>query len=288
MLRVKKDDENQKLFISFTCRIYNNVDREISLVRPYDETLEKTFIKLSKRYTKHLNALIRDERSLLEKLKVKEKPKLNEKLNQKISNLTSKLNQLDNLYFQKELMLLDFHSNIIALETKNINAWQEGFILKTRTQDFKVCINLPSIKKVQLPRISIAGFPSVVRLEFEPNEQNKDLITNNSYFKWFTSEIISHAQAKELKRSKNKRSYPFLISEINWYLIDEGVSKRKLDLSESSANRLLKIECFPKDTDREGFRLETISDDIVMEKLDLEKMPMTNRHKYTQTFLDSN
>lgn len=280
MLRVKKDDKNHKLSMSFICNIYNNIDREINLVRPYDETLEKTFIKLSQRYTKHLDALMRDERSRLVKLKLKE--------NQIISNITSKLNQLDKLYFLKELRLLDLDSNIIPLETKNINAWQEGFSLKTRVGNFKVCINLPTVKKIQLPGISIAGFPSVVRLEFESNEPNKDVIIEKSYFKWYTSEIISRAEAKELKKSKNKRFYSNLISKINWNLIDEGVSKRKLVLNESSANRLLKIECFPKDFDREGFRLESVSDDIVMEKIDLEKMPMTNRHKYTQTDLDSN
>lgn len=289
MLRLKTDDENQRLSISFICNIYNNVDREINLVRPYDETIGKTFKKLADRYVKHLDALMRDKRSSLEKEKFKEKNIQSDEINKAISDLTVKLNKLDlKQDVHQEISLVDYQSNIIPIETKNIDAWQEGGIFKINDQEFKVCLNLPGLKKIELPKISIAGFPCVVRLEFELSEKNCDLIIEKSYFKWYLSEPLNNSKVQELKKSKNKRTYPKKISEIKWNLIDEGISKRKLDLSDAAANRLIKVECFPRDSQREGFRLETVSDYIVMEKIEIDKMPMTKRHQYTQSYIDSN
>ncbi|RNA07111.1 2 -5 -phosphodiesterase 12, partial [Brachionus plicatilis] len=74
---------------------------------------------------------------------------------------------------------------------------------------------------------------------------------------------------------------------ITWNLIDEGVSKRMINLDENCENRLIRVECYPKDEKREGISVETVAVSPVLKRIDKEKLPMTQRHMYTQNILDN-
>ncbi|RNA38549.1 2 -5 -phosphodiesterase 12 [Brachionus plicatilis] len=75
---------------------------------------------------------------------------------------------------------------------------------------------------------------------------------------------------------------------ITWNLIDEGVSKRMINLDENCENRLVRVECYPKDEKREGISVETVAVSPVLKRIDKEKLPMTQRHKLTKCLLDKN
>ncbi|CAF0767130.1 unnamed protein product [Brachionus calyciflorus] len=288
MLRVRTDDKNKRLSISFLCTVYKNIQLEINSRRPYDETLEKTFRKIAQRYAKHLRALLQRDKTFLENQRIKKNRDKIEYLDEAISLIVSRLNLIDSDLIQKNFSLYDSNNQPVSLEAQNYNAWKENCIFKNKEQEYKVYVNLPYIKKISLAKVSIAGFPTVARLLFESDEPNPELIRQKSLFKWYSSENASEEQIKLLKKYKNTRKYPQIINEIKWNLIDEGISKMKIIPSENLENRLIKIECYPRDNTREGFFVQTVSDDKVLEKLDKEKMPMTDRHQLTKYYLNSN
>lgn len=288
MLRVKNDDRNRQISISFVCKIYKNFENEINSKRPYDETIGKTFRKIAERYTKHLSALMRRERSLLESQKIKKNTNKFEELDKSINAITTKLKELESFPIVNEFSLIDGELRLVSLETKNIDAWKDKYTFKIKDEEFRVFVNLPFIKRIFLPKKSIAGFPIVVRLEFEDDESNSNTIKKQSYFKWFFSETIPESKVKEFKKLKNTRKYSNLKSDIKWDPINEGIGKQMIILEENCENCLIKVECYPRDDKLEGFMVEAISDELVLEKLDKTILPMTERHRYTESYLDSN
>ena len=67
----------------------------------------------------------------------------------------------------------------ISLDTKNEDAWKENFTFKLHEQEFKVLVNLPNVKKLNISKLLIAGMPALVKTEFEPEHLSETIKSNS-------------------------------------------------------------------------------------------------------------
>jgi hypothetical protein len=242
MISVQVNEIEKLIKISFKFNLGTHC-KEINGNRALDDSVESTFKRLCATINKKFNA----------------NPKLDE----------------------TSLNLYDLENNLIPLDTRNKDAWKENFTLKINELEFKVFVNLPSVKAISLPKILVAGLPAVVKVDFDSDETTKQDLVKHSLFKWYISE---NAFDVEDKKSKNKC---INLDTVKWTLINEGLSKRMIILNEMCENRLIKVECHPKDDQREGFMLQAVSANPVLPKIDKEQMPMKERHKQTINKLNS-
>lgn len=265
MIRVRLNEKEKRLAISLKCKIYENVEKEINLNRSYDESLASTFERLYSTFSKHCSGgkskkLKKDSESLIESVK-EEIP----------------------------IFLFDNENQSVPTETKNIDAWKENYSFRLKNQEFKVVLNLPCVKKFNLTKILIAGMPALVKCEFEGDTSTHELLERNSLFKWYISDTVYEpVDLTELESDKKSKNKSINLDKIKWSLIDEGVSKPMINLDEEFENRLIKVECYPNDGTREGIAVETVSVSPVLKQIDRTKLPMTERHLYTQNRLDTN
>ena len=167
------------------------------------------------------------------------------------------------------LKLCDLENVEIPLNTKNVDSWKENYIFNVENQHYKVKLNLPSAKKLKLSKKLFAGMPIFVKLEAD-NPSFVENLHKFSIFSWFISDLVNNEQ------------------ESQWKLIKKGIGQRVCYLNEDWANRLIKVECIPKNdqSECEGMSLQLVSNKIE-EKLDLNEFPMTQIHKLTENFLIS-
>ncbi|CAF0767148.1 unnamed protein product [Brachionus calyciflorus] len=262
MIRVRLDDKEKRVSISVKCKINDVLEKELNLNRVYDEALGSTFERLYASFTKHSSG------------------GKNKKLKKENGDASPEKEQVP-------LFLYDMENKLVPLETKNIDAWKENYIFKIKEQEFKVLVNLPTVKKINMPKILIAGMPAMVKLDFESDESTQQILNKNSLFKWYSSQsVYEPANLIELESDKKSKK-PISLDGIEWDLIDEGIAKKTIVLDENTENKLIKVECYPKDDVREGIAVEAVTANPVLQKIDKAHMPMTERHKLTQNRLDS-
>ena len=94
-----------------------------------------------------------------------------------------------------------------------------------------------------------------------------------------------------MKHQLAKKKTVFDTENVEWILINfdkNGLNSKYCIVTEECRNRLIKVVCIPNDGKRDGIALEHISTSIVQESINLETLPMTERHKETSSYLDSN
>ena len=166
------------------------------------------------------------------------------------------------------------------MTTPNKKAWVENYTLRLYDQTFRVCINLPSIEKISLLKLAMAGFPTVAKIECESIE-----IERNSIFNWYVSDrCFTIDDRVPLATDKKKKIKVFDVSQVKWRLLEgkSGRAKRMCMLDKDVANHLLRVECIPSDGKREGVAVEAISAYPVDEGLPMNELPMFARHQLTK------
>ena len=216
-------------------QLTDSIEREFNLNRSKDESISKTFQKLESSFTK-----------LLSKLK--------------------KLNNTESF----SISLVDLNGNLVPNDTKNEDAWKEKYTLKINNQDYKVLVNLPVIKKIELPKVLIAGFPATLQTFIESNSSS-ELISKNSKYFWYSRESLD--------------------INANWNLINvesNGSNLKWCLLTADCFDCLIKVICIPSDGERDGLPIECVSATTVKQHIPSDKLPMSERHLQTSSFLESN
>jgi hypothetical protein len=274
MIRVRFDHGANKIAISLKCKVTEESEREFNLNRDLDEPISATFQKLHANFSKQLS--IRKQR-VAKKMKkacddaskTVESMQINDLSNKQTFNV-EEINEQD-----VKFELFDIQNNLVAYETKNRDAWKENYVLKFTNQAFQVCVDLPALKKLTLPKLLIAGLPAVAKIQTE-TEASYELINKYSHFYWYCSEN----QIEDIEKVKH--------AELEWRLISDGVGKKFCIIHEYCENKLIKLVCIPSNGKQKGLAIEAVSGTICMKGLDMSKFPMTFRHKETLKHTDSN
>lgn len=259
--------EQEKVSISLKCQLTPTSEREFNLNRNKDEAIHATFAKLYANYMKQLN-----NKSKSKKLK-----------KEQVNNEEYLLND-ENV----PIYLYDLDNNLVSSDTRNGDAWKENFTFKMNEQEFKVTVDLPFVKKLNLSKLLISGMPATIKSDFEPEYLIDQISVNSKYF-WYYSDKIFSDKVEETPASKKKPVFD--TENVEWILINfdkNGLNSKYCILTEECRNRLIKVVCIPNDGKRDGIAQEHISTSIVQEAINLEKLPMTERHKETNSYLDSN
>ena len=270
MLRIK-NEQNDITNISFEYKLGDEIKKEFSLNRRNDEDLASAFQKIRNGIDKSVN-------HLLKKAKHSKKDNLNE--NGRMSTSTVDEQEL-------AINLFDLENNLVALTTKNKDAWKDNFTFKVNDQEFKVITNLPTIKKITLSKLLIAGMPAIAKIETD-SQISVEQLSKFSKFLWYKSvnsfenPIPDTINSEKLKLDQNE------LNTIEWTLMTEGENKRLCVLDEDCENRLIKIECIPNDGNKQGLTVQHVSLCLVNKKLDFDNSPMNERHKLTKERLTDN
>lgn len=277
MIRIKFNQKESRVLISLKCKIDENSEREFNLNRSMDEEIGVTFEKLYSNYLKQVTQKLNNANKKQKSLATNEttpSSTLDRSLDEPMTPSSDK----------QPVGLYDFENRMVELARKNKDAWVENFTLRLKDQEFKVCINLPSIQKISLPKLIIAGMPTVVNVEYE-TEDGIDL-GRSSIFKWYLSDTCFSENDKQTTDKKKPKSFDLF--KVHWNLVGEDLSKRMCVLDRNATGRLVKVECIPNDGKREGVAVEVVSTNPIVEALEIEKMPMFERHKLTQNKLNFN
>lgn len=261
MIRVRLNEVEKKVSISLRCKITDTMERDFNLNRSMDEPISATFQKLYANYEKQVR--IKDNRS----------NKKQKKDEHEMSDINSEPKDEE----QVPLCLFDFENNKIPVDTLNKDAWKDKYIFQLSDQSFEVSVNLPCIKKLSISKLLIAGMSGVVKIEFDADENLIESLTENTKYMWYYSE---KAYEKE-EIGKNTKD------NCEWVLMEEGLNMRSCQLHDCTENRFLKVVSVPSDGERDGQAFEIISKDTVMKKIDLNDLPMTERHGMTKDYLSS-
>jgi hypothetical protein len=166
-----------------------------------------------------------------------------------------------------QISIIDQNNNLISLDTKNGEAWKEENIFKFNNKEFKIKVNLPFVKKIEISKILLVGMRATVQTIFDSNT-TEAIKLNSKYFWYFSS--------KE--------------EETKWNLIHfnnngTNISKSCI-LTEDCLDSFIKVMCIPNDGQRDGIPIEVISLNKVQNKINnLDNLPMTERHLITNSFL---
>ncbi len=157
---------------------------------------------------------------------------------------------------------------MVPHDTKNENAWIENYTLKFNNQNYKVLVNLPVIKKIELPKLLIAGFSATVQTLNESNS-NSEIINKNSKYFWYSREATN--------------------IDAKWNLINvagNGSNSKWCILTNDCFDCFIKVICFPNDGLRDGLPIECVSANTVKEHIPSDKLPMSERHLHTSSYLE--
>lgn len=239
-------NEREKKLVEITVRypLSPTSEREFNLNRNTEEPIGKTFEKLSSNLLKHLS----------NKQKKKNKKLKTDGQSEATFEIEDELNVTVVLYDEK--------NEPISNDTLNEHAWKEGYKVKINENFFPVVVDLPSVKKLALPKQLIANMPVVVITDKE------DKFIDKCKFKWFIS--------------SNK------FDTTDWELMDEGVNNRMIFLTENCEHKFVKIVCTPNDGTRDGLSIEVISNKAVQKLFNVNELPMTDRHKLTSEKMSGN
>jgi hypothetical protein len=274
MIRVRFDHGANKIAISLKCKVTEDSEREFNLNRDLDEPISATFHKLHANFSKQLS--IRKQRAAKKMKKSGEDAiKSIEPMETNQSNGKQTLNDEETNEQELKFELFDIQNNLVAYETKNRDAWKESYVLKFINQAFQVCVDLPSLKKLALPKLLIAGLPAIAKIQTD-SEASYELINKYSHFYWFCSE----QEIEDIEKVKH--------TELDWRLITEGVGKKFCIMDENCEKKLIKLVCIPKNGKQKGLAVESISGTICTKGLEMEKFPMTQRHREAIKKTDSN
>lgn len=237
MFSIRYDYEKKIAEITFSYLLNENKEREFNLNRSFDEPLSRTFEKLTSNLTKQIN--------------ITQKRRTKRKANEEASTVDD-----DNDEIKLNIELYNFNDQVIPIDTLNKDAWTDGYKVKLNNRIYSVCVNLPCIKKVNLSKLLLAGFPTIANVDID------EQFIDKTYYEWYISET---------DKNNNK-----------WTFYSEGLNKKMITLNENCANRYLKLKCIPSDGTREGVPVEVISQNLIQTIVSIDSLPMTQRHKLTQ------
>ena len=179
------------------------------------------------------------------------------------------------------------------LKSKIIQIHPYGLIfcrIKTTTSS-----DLPHLKKLNISKLLIAGMPAIAKIEIE-SDKMFEKINSNSKFIWYHSKetfeneegkVLDEANRSNEQKAAKKHKPQLDFDNMEWVLMKEGINSKMCTLSEDCENRYVKVVCIPSDGEREGKAIECRSNYLVQKKIDLQMLPMTERHKLTTQKLDS-
>lgn len=263
MIRINFDEAEKRVLIALRCKIEGKTEREFHLNRSEDEVIGTTFEKLYANYLKHAM------------------PKMQKAVKKQKANSNTENNNSDDsesLSGAPPIFLYDMGGNLVDTGTKNKTAWVENFKFQMNEQTYRVCINLPRINKISLPKFMLSGFPTVAKIECD-----SEAIEHHSVFAWYASE---RCYAEADKKPVDKKHKAFDLAQVNWTLIESGRAKRMCVLPKHLAGHLVRVECVPGDGEREGVAVEAVTVHVVEQGPDIDALPMTVRHGHTQKRLD--
>jgi hypothetical protein len=222
--------ESTNTEISFKYDLSATLIREFKFIRQKDELLSTTFAKIKQSIAKQATKGTRKRHQEVEQ-------------------------------FDLNISLLNHEGQCVLEDSAtNADAWKDNFQIKLNDKVYTVCVDLPVIQKITLPKVMIAGMPAVIcvdmAIELVP-------FTN---FQWYT-------------KARN---------EAQWQLKGEGINKRMLILPNECENKRLRVVGVPSDGKREGLPLEVVSANEIRKSLNIDKLPMTDRHKHTASKLTGN
>ena len=247
MLFIRNEREKKVIELTLRYPISPNNEREFNLNRNFDEKIGKTFEKLTSNLVKHLSV---QQKKKVKKLKSgKNSPPLKVEIEEDELNIT--------------VELFDTNNEQISNETLNEHAWKEGYKVKINEKYFQVVVDLPSLKKISLPKQLIANMPVFIISDKEDN-----LFIDKCKFKWYIS-------SNEFDKNE-------------WELLNEGVNNRMIYLNSNTENKYIKVVCTPNDGTRDGLIVEIISKKTIENLFQLYELPMTDRHKLTTEKLTGN
>ncbi len=131
--------------------------------------------------------------------------------------------------------------------------------------------------------------PAIAKIEVEYPELAETL-NKHSVFNWYFSKQKIASGHKDVLNNLNQKLKLDRgeLQNIEWIPVKRDESRPKLCvLDEQCVERLIKVEVIPSDGNRQGLAIDTISTNIVVEKFNLDDFPMTDRHKLTSQFVDS-
>ena len=266
MIRIRINEKEKKVSLSLRCQMAETVEREFNLNRSLDEPISATFQKLYSNFSKQLN------------LKA---PKSNKKL-KKEENLSNNKSEEVSAE-QVPIYLFDLENKPVQADTKNLDAWKENYMLKLNEQTFQVTVNLPFVRKLTLSKLLIDGMFALVKADIDAEEQLLEDINLNSKFEWFYSQQSFEPSGDETKGNKLKLN----TETIEWIPLGQGVNMKACQLNGNCQSRLIKVRCIPSDGKRDGLAFEVVSNQTVLRAIDLNTLPMTQRHELTKEFLNS-
>ena len=168
-----------------------------------------------------------------------------------------------------QISISDQNNNLISLDTKNEEAWKEENIFKFNNQEFKIKVNLPFVKKIEISKILLVGMSATVQTIFNSNTAEA-IKLNAKYFWYFSS-----------KEEEEKTKWNL----INFNNNGTNISKSCI-LTEDCLDSFIKVVCIPNDGLRDGLPIEVISLNKVQNLINnLDNLPMTERHLITNSFL---
>ena len=129
--------------------------------------------------------------------------------------------------------------------------------------------------------------PALVKTEFEPEHLSGTIKSNSKYFWYYSSQKFEEKAEETL----NKKKITYSTENIEWNLMNlenNGQNLKSCYLNEDHHNRLIKVVCIPNDSKRDGVAVEQISTTTFLKRIDLDKLPMTERHLETSSYLSSN
>jgi hypothetical protein len=129
MIRIRFEPNTGRVAISVTCKITEDSEREFNLSRSRDEPISATFQKLYANFTKQLTA---------KQNKANKKNKKQPDDSKSTQEASMSVSSSDTIETNLPLSLYDLENNLVSLETKNSDAWKEGFVFKLNDQVFKV------------------------------------------------------------------------------------------------------------------------------------------------------
>jgi hypothetical protein len=273
MIHVKFENNSNRISIVLKCMI-GNLEHELRVIRPFDETLDKTLDRIHRHYSKKLQIYLKTLKK---------------------NSPTSKIDKTISSSFK----LLDLDNNIVDLNLKNKDAWKDGYNFKIESsllnEIFKVVVNLPAIVNLHLSESMIAGLPIVAKLEVDDVEYDSNKINLYSKMSWLSTKTkIDQNKFNEWKKIKLKKPHftppdESYFNSLEWEVLSEGTNKKYLILNDESEGKLIKCICIPNDgTGRDGIPFEKVASCLVEPKLDLNNFPMTRRHNLTKDKMDKN
>jgi hypothetical protein len=278
-IRIRPDNTRNRVGIWVVYKLNEkSVDREYNLSRSMDETIGETFHKLFHNiYKKEMKKNMRK----VKKLKIEEEDEEAKSIAEKssdgsVAEVDAEAEAESALISEEEIAklpisLYDLSGRRLPYDTKNKDAWHDGYLFKINERSYEVSLNVPAIKRIALSHLLLAGMPAICKIEVDNYYNNESQTTlydeyekrvnNNSTFFWYCSKDEfafddqvphdNHLSSNKVNALVQRRKKEML-EKVEWQLIASGTSMKMFRLKEECHKKLIKVECVPNDGVKRG------------------------------------